>query len=251
MSNRRSALERLKARLRPLPATRLLTLLTHLVRNADDRSVALLRLLRPHGLFQPYRTTGANRYPELFRLVRELIGDGADRRILSFGCSTGEEVFSLRSYFPTAAIKGIDINRRSIRLCRERLARLGGDPKLSFACASSAAGEEAGAYDAVFAMAVFRHGDLSFGPPRCDHRLRFAAFEEAVAHLARSLKPGGLLVIRHANFRFGDTKVAAGFHQVHAIAADPARPDSSPLYGPDHCRTAETRRDDGVYRKLG
>jgi len=48
------------------------------------------------------------------------LGDGAGVRLLSFGCSRGEEVFTLRHYFSTAAIKGIDIDpdnvdRRAVR----------------------------------------------------------------------------------------------------------------------------------------
>src|SRR5882724_9636400 len=67
--------------------------------------------------FQPYNHTLLNRYPWLFQFARESLGDTADLRVLSFGCSLGEEVFALRKYFPAAAIKGIDIDRRNIDRC--------------------------------------------------------------------------------------------------------------------------------------
>jgi SAM-dependent methyltransferase len=238
-------LERLKTLLRKAPGATLLRFLYQL-RSEKGRHLALLAIERPNGLFQPEPTTAEDRYPELFRFVRGHIGDGPERRILSFGCSTGEEVFSLRRYFPTARIKGIDIGRLNVRTCRKRLARLGGDPGLSFETAGSAAREPTAHYDAIFAMAVFRHGWLGEAPPRCDHLIRFRDFERSVFELARSLKPGGLLVLRHANFRFGDTATAAAFRRVHLAPSSGA---PTPLYGPDDLLLPDGQRDDGVYEK--
>src|ERR1700689_3241127 len=81
----------------------------------DPRFRAGLRLQRQHpkNLFQPFANTGADRYPAIFRFARDSLGDGAALRLLSFGCATGEEVFSLRRYFPQSHVKGIDINPRN------------------------------------------------------------------------------------------------------------------------------------------
>lgn len=236
---------RFKTTLRRLPGGPRLRRLYHAVRTAESRSITLLRLTRPPNLFQPYPTTGDDRYPTLFAFVRDRLGDGADRRILSFGCATGEEVFSLRRHFPRATIKGIDINPRNIRRCRQHLAQSGGDPGLSFVRAGSVAGEAPGSYDAVFAMAVFRHGDLGSAPARCAPLIRFADFEHVVSELADRLKPGGLLVIRHANFRFSDTVVAAGFRRIFSCVGAPG----SPLYGVDDRLLRDGVHDDGVYLK--
>ena len=239
--------ERLKALLRKAPGAPLLSLLYNL-RTRAGRNRALLHFERPRGLFQPAATTSQNRYPTLFQFVRDNLGDGADRRILSFGCSTGEEVFSLRRYFPIARIKGIDINRRNIRECRKRLARIGGDPGLSFEIAGSAVAEPMGCYDAVFAMAVFRHGGLGEAPPRCDHLIKFGDFERSVGELARSLKPRGLLILRHANFRFGDTATASAFRRICAARSN-SKSAPTPLYGPDDRLLSDGQTDDGVFEK--
>ncbi len=183
----------------------------------DFRSVTLLRWKRPENLFQPFTKTSDDRYPEIFQFARDTIGDTPDHRILSFGCSTGEEVFALRHYFPNATIKGIDINKRSIAAA-ERQSRQRHLRRIEFECASSAAGEAEASYHAIFAMAVFRHGglDLSGKDASCAHLIRFCDFDATVSGLARALRPGGLLFIAASNFRFCDTATAASFETVFA-----------------------------------
>lgn len=230
------------------PMVQALRILRRLVSGPQDRSVALLCLRRPALLFQPYDTTRDDRYPHIFRFVRGVVGDGPHIRILSFGCSTGEEVFSLRRHFPTATIVGIDINPRNIKVCDERLAQRGGDPGLVFKLADRVAAEPLESFDAIFAMAVFRHGDLGAAPPQCDHLIRFERFEQLTGELVGSLKPGGVLAIRHANFRFSDTRHVAHFEQVYQAGSAPdARP--APVYGRDDRLLVGAVADDGVYRK--
>jgi 2-polyprenyl-3-methyl-5-hydroxy-6-metoxy-1,4-benzoquinol methylase len=238
--------ENMKALLRNAPGAPLWRLLRHM---GDERSLnlALLARDRPAGLFQPEPTTEPNRYPKFFRFVRERLGDGPHLNILSFGCATGEEVFSLRQYFPQARIKGIDINKRNIRRCRESLARRGGDPALFFETAGSAALEPKDSYDAIFALAVFRHGGLGDAPPRCDHLIRFCDFDRVAGGLAACLKPGGLLALRYANFRFVETGAAAAFRQIYA-ASQPGQ-SATPLYGRDNRLSPHAEPDDGVFEK--
>ena len=211
------------------------------------RNLALLEWERLRGLFQPEPTTRTNRYPDLFRFVSDQLGNTPEPRLLSFGCSTGEEVFSLRRYFPEATIRGLDINGRNLAVARRRLAENGGDPRITFALANSAEGEPTASYDAVFAMAVFRHGGLNDAPPRCDTLIRFADFERCAEGLARVLRPGGLFAIRHANFRFADLRLAQGFRP--RIAA-PMKRDAPPIYGRDDRLQPVANGDDGVYEKL-
>ena len=196
----------------------------HLVANVARKGrEELRRRLRRSlpGQFQPYSHTSVNRYPWLFEFAKASIGDGAAIRLLSFGCSRGDEVFSLREYFPKALIKGIDINARNIAFCLTR-AQTQESAGLSFAVAASVEREPAESYDAIFCLAVLCLGDLTnFYAQRCDPHLYFVDFERIVQDFARCLKPSGLLFLHTTNFRFSDTAAASDF--AVALEADPAR----------------------------
>ena len=219
-----------------------------LAADRGHRGVRWLLWRRPAGAFQPFNNTKPDRYPRIFRFVQDALGAQSELTILSFGCSTGEEVFSLRRRFPKAAIKGIDINPANIAAARARLAR-SPDELLAFEVAHSTAAEPTGGYDAIFAMAVLRHGSLGLpGVTRCDHLIRFADFAATIADFSRCLKPGGVLVIRHSNFRLCDTPAGAAFETILSV---PVSEKSKPrVFGPDNCLMRGAQYPDTVFRKL-
>lgn len=220
-----------------------------LVKGGERREAAVARILRPDNLFQPYTTTAPNRYPEEFGVVRASLPT-PDPAILSFGCSSGEELISLHQHFPGARIHGIDINPLAVRTARKRIATAGLSGSVTVAKGGDAAGEPAAAYDVVLALAVFRHGSLKQFPDSCAGLLRFADFERTVAGLVAALRPGGLFVIRHANFRFTDTAAAAGFAPVRIGFVSENEGGVTPVYGPDDRLVAGARADDGIYRRI-
>ncbi len=184
------------------------------------------RLRRPvEGRFQPYNHTLPDRYPWLFDVAANALGDVAAPQLLSFGCSRGEEVFSLRRRLPTAVIKGIDIDPANIAACLAR-AHSANDAQVAFEVGSSAQNEPRDHYDAVFCLAVLCHGDLTVsGARRSDPLMRFEDFERSVVDLARCVRPGGLLFLHTTNFRFCDTTAAQGFDVVLEARPDQLAPD--------------------------
>lgn len=208
-----------------------------------------LRVSRPANLFQPHNDTFEDRYPEIFSWLRNQIEDSEGVRLLSFGCSVGDEVFSLRSYFPRASIVGVDISRGNISECRRRCTSRG-DERIRFVRAGTVDHELDAHCDAVLCMAVLRHGDLGYSrPASCEHRITFEAFDSTVVQLARCLKMGGYLVIEHSNFRFRDSSCAKDF-DVEAIRQLPRYDRPTPLYGPDNLLLEDQEYQEVVFRKV-
>jgi len=222
-------------------------MLWRLTTDRPHRGVMWLVWRQPAGAFQPFNDTASDRYPKIFGFVRQTLGAQRELAILSFGCSTGEEVFSLRRYFPSATIKGVDVNPGNIAVARRRLRRRP-DARISFEIAGSTAGEPAAGYDAIFCMAVLRHGSLGHpGVTRCDHLIRFEDFAATIADFSRCLKPGGLLAIRHSNFRLCDTPAAVAFETVLRAPTN----ERTPLFGADNRLLSGAQYPDAVFRRRG
>jgi len=234
--------------LRRLPGWQSLSLARALVEGGEPRQNAVARILRPDNLFQPQGTTAFGRYAAEFEAAKAALGTSTPD-VLSFGCSSGEELLTLRKCFPAARIRGLDINPVAVRAARRLVHDAGEDTAITVARASDAAGEPAEAYDLVLALAVFRHPSLNDAPERCDDLLQFASFERTVAGLSACVRPGGLLMIRHANFRFTDCAVAADYEPVLAGLASANDEVVTPVYGRHNRLAPAGSRDDGIYRK--
>lgn len=220
----------------------------HFARDPLFRRDHLLLWRRPKGLFQHRSITLPNRYPPVFEFLRDQLATAPAPRVLSFGCATGDEVFSLFRYLPHATIKGIDINPGNIQACEARRLADGNHRNISFAQGASAAAEPLESYDAVLCMAVFVRWSLRNRPDVVTSvpQLYFADFERATADLAARVKPNGYLVTRHAMFRFADTSAASDFECVLSL---PMPPDFFPRFGSDNRRLPEAMVEEVVFRK--
>jgi len=176
--------------------------------NPRIRSENLTRALHRSSHFQGATFSEPDRYPELFAACARHLRNVPAPTILSFGCATGEEAFSLAEYLPNAAILGIDINRWCLRQC----ARNNRNPRIRFLHALDPEFATLGPFDAIFAMAVFQRSENRAGAAPTAHcSFTFAKFDQEIARLDARLKPGGLFFIDHADFAFEDTAVAARY----------------------------------------
>jgi len=148
-------------------------------------------------------TTMVDRYPEIFKASVQECQHKAPK-ILSFGCSTGEECVSLRSYFPEAEIIGADINKQNLKKAKKRNLA----PGIKYMLSTNENLESNGPYDLVFAMSVLCRWKDTEHVQSCENIYPFEKFNESVEHLYSLLSTDGILVVYNANFLIEDTTIA-------------------------------------------
>lgn len=159
------------------------------------------------GFHQLSNKTALDRYPEIFAGAAAAAPEA--RRILSFGCSTGEECASLRTYFPRAEIVGTDINRINLW----RAGRRYGGNGVRFVHADDKALAALAPFDAIFCLTVLRDTRLDKATS-IRESYPFDRFDERVRFLDSLLRPGGLLVFYGNMYRFRDSSVAKDYETV-------------------------------------
>jgi hypothetical protein len=171
--------------------------------------------------------TAPDRYPEIFAAAATAAPDA--RRILSFGCSTGEECASLAQYFPKAENVGAEINVLSLLKAMKKRS-----DRIRFVYSSDRILSRLGGFDVVFCMAVLR-------APKKQQRLGnypFALFEERALFLESLVRPGGLFVIHNSMYRFSDTAHRGSYDRVSVAARHDKGvflPDGVTEVEPDGC----------------
>lgn len=182
-------------------------LILKLVINKQYRNYIWDTLFPQDGHYQISNHTKMNRYPIIFKASRDYLisQNKTNLKLLSFGCSTGEEVFSIGSYLPDAQIVGVDINKKCIDTCR----RKNRNQQHSFYLSNSAEFENLISFDAIFCMAVFqRTQNRTKSNNLIVSGITFEQFESEISKLDTKLNNGGLLIIDHTDFDFNDTKCA-------------------------------------------
>lgn len=128
-----------------------------------------------------------NRHPDIFNQAKALLPSEKPVRVLSFGCSSGEEVSTLRDLgSPHWTVDGAEFQPKLLAKAREK------DPKGLYVVDAGVL--PAGIYDAIFCMSVL----CRYQAPPED--FPFQSFERVLGTILEKLKPGGLLVIYNAQY---------------------------------------------------
>jgi SAM-dependent methyltransferase len=197
---------------------------------------------------QVSNTTAYNRYPRVFRRAAETvarISPPGGVRVLSYGCSTGEEAHCLATmYFKEATVIGLDVSPRVLDAARANYA----DPRIIYDLSTPANLAAHGPYHCITAMSVLCRWPDSENLSDISHLYTFDQFDRAVSELDANLVQGGALVIFNANFNFLDTATAARYEVVR-VAADQHN-GYVHRFDRDNKRIQNYAENDCVYRKL-
>jgi len=192
-------------------------------------------------LLQSASTTELNRHPDIFNELKTRFGK-EDIRVLSFGCSTGEECKSLSEYLPEAKIVGIDINKKSIENAQANYA----SENVQFILKEPKDLRLLGKFDVIIAISVLcKHpeaeliNDISSIFP-------FDKYESIVSSLDQLLNEEGLLFIRSSNFRFKDTRIS---DQYEVVSWNSRNPEPFPKFDSNNVRIDGFEEREELFRK--
>ncbi|MBN8454232.1 class I SAM-dependent methyltransferase [Accumulibacter sp.] len=140
--------------------------------------------------------TEKNRYPLLFGNAYYLRRkyQGSRIKILSFGCSTGDELMTLAAYFPGDRIYGCDINPEALAAARE----LTQQSDISVFESNRANLEKYGPFDIIFANSVLCINAPN--PALLRAEFPFSKFEQLAVQLARLLTADGMLFLFNTSY---------------------------------------------------
>lgn len=158
--------------------------------------------------------TAPDRYPEVFDFLKVQMAEKSAKRrsrILSIGCSTGEEIDAIRRRLPEAAIVGVDISQENIDRCSARF------PDIQFFCAdffSETPLRFEQKFDAVLVLSVLCRYPESRRLKDLSGLYAFSEFEFAIDRLDAYIDTGGLLVLINTNYSFSDTRIAKHYKAI-------------------------------------
>lgn len=191
-------------------------------------------------ILQLANTTGLNRHPDLFSFCQKKFDNAGNIKILSFGCSTGEECFTLKEYFPNAAISGCDINKKSLKTAAAK--NTFNDIRFFFYSKENIFKEND--FDLIFANSVLCKQPEDKVVNNISGIFPFKRFNDIIKELDSALKCQGLFVIRHSNYRLEDTEVGFKYECLSSTETD------FPLFDKNGQKIAGKNNKGEIFKKI-
>lgn len=159
-------------------------------------------------ILQDSNQTAPNRYPLIFGyFLDNHIND--KKMVLSFGCSVGDEVFSLDSYFKNSTIVGVDISDEMIEIASGRLKtyKSKNNNKICFYNSQNLENSDQ-KFDVIFVMGVLCKWGITNSTENKTNISKIFPYDnyfKAIMQINSLLNKNGYLVIYNANYSFENT----------------------------------------------
>lgn len=137
-------------------------------------------------------------------------GRAQPKKILSFGCSIGDEVGSIRAFFPEARIFGCEADSRLLEIARLTFQH---DRDVTIFSSTFEHIADHGPYDLIVASAVLCRNPA---PANYGATFSFAQFEDVLGRFDQSLSVGGLLILSNAGYRFSDSDLSTNYRPLQS-----------------------------------
>lgn len=159
-------------------------------------------------LIQSSTTTALFRDTRPIYAARQLLSPSRrPLRILSFGCSQGDELITLRMMFPKDRIFGCDIKETSLNAVRAV------DHLAEVFISSFDNIRRHGPYDLILAYSSLCVHPLPAGK-KISELFPFTLFDEIISLFAETLRPGGILLTRNTSYLISHTSSGDAFAAV-------------------------------------
>ncbi|QUS55950.1 class I SAM-dependent methyltransferase [Pseudovibrio brasiliensis] len=147
-------------------------------------------------------------------------------KILSFGCSVGDEIATIKAFFPDSEVFACDIDEYVLGVAQKSAGHMATVFKSNVENI-----ETHGPFDLIIASAVLCRNPAN----QVVEKFPFSQFHEMVSILDDQLASNGLLIITNASYRFADTAVAERYSIVRSDIMVPMNfvdvfaPDGTPF----------------------
>lgn len=183
-----------------------------------DCVVSLPKAPKNSRQIQVSHATSLNRYPVEYASAKKYIEDlgrKGEKRLLSFGSSTGLEAISLvQLYFngdQDIKVFGVDLDEVTLIEARRNVAAQSPNievGKITFFNGNEIAIGHYGPYDAIFANSVLCYHGGGYNASEIIKHFSFQDYEKVLKELDHSLVVGGILAIVNSNYDFSDSTIA-------------------------------------------